>query len=114
MALQTTEISDVVVVVPEGMLKGDTPTSELDAELLRQLDSGRKKLLLDLRHTTHLSSVAIGILASFHISATSRGVHFGVCNVERRIQSTLTIVRLVDVLNLYGSRDDAMETFQRL
>lgn len=114
MALQTTEISGVVVVVPEGMLKGDTPTSELDAELLRQLDAGRKKLLLDLAHTTHLSSVAIGILASFHVSATSRGVHFGLCNVERRIQTTLNIVRLADVLNLYESRDEALESFERV
>ena len=109
MAVLTEKIGDVVVVIPEGMLKGDTETDLLQYELLRQLNGGQKKILLDLRNTTHLSSMAIGILARIHTSAATREAHFHVCNVERRIESTLAIVRLVNVLNVHATRDDALK-----
>jgi anti-anti-sigma factor len=113
-ALQTKEIGDVFVVTPAVLLRDDVATAEVDAELRRQLECGRKKLLLDLLHTSYLSSVAIGVLAGLHTSATSRGAHFGVCNLERRIRNLLTIVRLIDVLNVYDSLDDALERFERM
>lgn len=109
MAVMTEKIGDVVVVIPEGMLKGDTETDLLQYELLRQLNGGQKKILLDLRNTTHLNSIAIGILARIHTSAATREAHFHVCNVERRIENMLTIVRLVHVLNVHATRDDALK-----
>lgn len=109
MAVLTEKLGDVVVVIPEGMLKGDTETDQLQYELLRQLHGGQKKILLDLRNTTHLNSIAIGILARIHASAIARGAHFDVCNIERRIENMLTVVRLVNVLNVHATREDALQ-----
>ena len=109
MAVMTEKIGDVVVVIPEGMLKGDKETDQLQSELLRQLQGGQKKILLDLRNTTYLNSIAIGILARIHTRAATSGAHFYVCNVERRIENMLTIVRLVNVLNVHAKREDALQ-----
>jgi anti-anti-sigma factor len=109
MAVLTERAGDVVVVIPEGMLRGDKETDQLQYELLRQLEGGQKKILLDLKNTTHLNSMAIGILARIHASAVNRGARFSVCNVEKRIQNMLTIVRLVNVLDVHGTREDALK-----
>jgi len=113
-ALQTKEIGDVFVVTGGVLLRDDAATAELDAELRRQLENGRKKLLLDLGQTSYLSSVAIGLLAGLHASATSRGAHLGICNLEPRVRNVLNIVRVLEVLNVYASLDDALESFKRL
>jgi anti-anti-sigma factor len=114
MALRTEKLDDVVAVLPEGMLKGDKETTQLESELRRLMQNGQKKILLDLRNTTHLNSVAIGVVAGVHASAASRGVSFFVCNIERRIQNVLTILKLVNVLNVYDTREEALEAFARL
>lgn len=108
MAVRTEKIADVFVVLPEGMLKGDKETSQLEHELRRLVQGGQAKILLDLRNTTHLNSIAIGVLAGVHTSAANRGLRFAVCNVERRIQNVLTILKLVNVLNVYDTREDAL------
>lgn len=114
MAVLTEKIGDVVVVVPEGMLKGDKETSQVEYELRRLLQGGQQKVLLDLHKTTHLNSVAIGMLAGVHITATNRKGHFYVCNVERRIQNMLTVVRLVNVLNVFDTREDALRALAKI
>src|SRR5213593_2281599 len=113
-AVLTEKVGDVVVVIPEGILKGDKETSQLENELRRLIQGGQKKVILDLRHTTHLNSIAIGVLAGIHISAANRGVNFCVCNVEKRIENLLVIVRLINVLNVYDSRDDALASLAKL
>jgi anti-anti-sigma factor len=114
MAIRTEKVDDVFIIVPEGMLKGDKETNQLDYELRRLVQGGQTKILLDLRNTTHLNSIAIGVLAGVHTSAANRGLHFAVCNVERRIQNVLTILKLVNVLNVYDTREDALKALERL
>jgi anti-anti-sigma factor len=114
MAVLTEKIGDVVVVIPEGMLRGDKETNQVENELRRLLQGGQRKVLLDLHKTTHLSSIAIGVLAGVHTTAANRNVHFYVCNVERRIQNVLTVLRLVNVLNVFDTRDDALRALAKL
>jgi anti-anti-sigma factor len=113
MALRTERISDVVIVVPEGMLSGGRETDQVESELRRHVQANEKHILLDLRNTSHLASVAIGMLVGVHTSSSNRGLTFAVCNVERRITNTLTILRLVNVLNVYDKREEALEAFAR-
>jgi anti-anti-sigma factor len=108
MAILTEKIGDVVVVTPEGMFRGDRETDQLESELRRHIHAGQAKLLLDLRRTEHLASVAIGMLVGVHTSATHRGLRFAVCNVERRIQNVLTIIKLINVLEVHDTREEAL------
>ena len=113
MAFLTEKFGDVVVVIPEGMLKGDNETTQLESELRRLIQSQRK-VVLDLRNTSHLNSVAIGMLAGIHTSAANRGTQFCVCNVEKRIHNMLVIVRLVNVLSVYESREEAIAALGKM
>ncbi len=114
MGIRTEKLNDVVIVQTEGMLKGDRETRELELELRRLLEVPQRKILLDLGKTSHLNSIAIGVVAGVHTSATNRGSHFYVCNIERRITNVLTILKLVNVLHVFDTREDALAAFAKL
>jgi hypothetical protein len=52
-------------------------------------------------------------VAGVHTSAANHGVSFFVCNIERRIQNVLTILKLVNVLHVYDTREEALAAFAR-
>jgi len=111
MGLHVERVGDVAVVEPSGMLKGGKETDDLENGLRKLINDQQGKIVLDLGKTTHMSSPAIGVLASIHTSAVNRGLRLHVCNIERRIDHTLTIVKLVRVLNVFNTRDDAIAAF---
>ena len=98
---------------PRGHAHGGQWTDELELKLRRLLDD-EKKILLDLRNTTHMNSMAIGRVFGVHMSAVNRGVAFFVCNIDRRIESVLVIFTLVKVLKVYDTREDALAAFAKL
>jgi len=102
---------DVAIVMPKGMLRGGKETEELERDLRKLVYDDQQKILLDLGNTASMSSTAIGVLASVHVSATNRGLQLHVCNIERRIQHVLTIVKLTLVLNCFDTRQEALAAF---
>lgn len=111
MGLHIERIGDVAVVEPHGMLRGGKETDELENDLRKLIHDQHPKIVLDLGKTTMLSSPAIGILASVHTSCVNRGLQLHVCNIEKRIEHTLTIVKLVRVLYVFGTREEAIAAF---
>lgn len=109
MALHLERIGDVAVLMPRGMLKGGKETDELENALRKLIYGDETKILLDLAQVTHMSSMAIGVLASAHSSATKRQVRFAVCNVEKRIKSILVLIKLANILDVYETRKDALQ-----
>jgi anti-sigma B factor antagonist len=114
MAFRTERIDDVVLVLPEGNFTGGRETDQLESELRRHLQADQKKMLLDLRNTAHLTSVPIGMLVGVHTSAQHRGLNLYMCNIERRISNVLTILKLVNVFNVFDTREQALEAFAKL
>lgn len=108
MGLRVERNGDVAVLVPEGMLKGGKETDELETALRKLIYDEQKKILLDLGRVTHMSSIAIGVLASAHSSAKKRNIDFAVCSIEERINSVLVLVKLANILTVYETRDDAL------
>jgi anti-sigma B factor antagonist len=114
MAVRTEKIDDVVVVLPEGMFQGGRETDELQRHLRRHIQANQKKILIDMRETKALSSVPIGVLVGVHTSATNRGLHLFMCNIERRIDNTLAILKLINVFNVFDTREQALEAFKKI
>jgi len=112
MALNVERVGDVAVLMPRGMLKGGKETDEVENALRKLIYDDQQRILLDLAHVSHMSSMAIGVLASAHASAAKRKVHLAVCNAEQRIESVLVLVKLTNILNLYDTREAALEALQ--
>lgn len=114
MALHIERVGDVAVLMPQGMLKGGKETDEVENALRKLIYDKQRKILLDLQRTTFMASMAIGVLASLHTSATNRNLFFAVCNIERRIESVLVLIKLMNILNVFDTRQDAMDAMAGL
>jgi anti-anti-sigma factor len=112
MSIHIERDGDVAIVMPKGMLRGGKDVEELERDLRKLVYDDQKKIILDLKHTTHMNSTGIGVLASVHTSAVNRGVTLHVCNIERRIEHVLTIVKLTRVLNCFDTRKEALAAFE--
>jgi len=112
MGLRVERVGDVAVLMPEGMLKGGKETDELENTLRKLIYDDQKWILLDLARVSHMSSMAIGVLASAYSSAKKREVEFAVCNIEERIQSVLVLVKLSNILTVYDTREDALQAMK--
>ncbi len=114
MAVRTETIDDVVVVLPEGMFQGGRETDELQRQLRRHIQANEKKILIDMAQTRHLSSVPIGMLVGVHTSAAHRGLHLYMCNIDKRIDNVLAILKLINVFNVFDTREQALEAFKKI
>ena len=109
MSLHVERIGDVAVVVPEGMLRGGKETDELQNVLRKLIYDGQKKTLLDLSKTSHMTSLAIGMLTGVHASAKTKGLRFCICSIESRIQSVLLTLMLLNIFVVYPNRAEALK-----
>ena len=114
MGLHVERVGDVAVVMPEGMLKGGKETDELQNVLRKLIYDRQKKILLDLAKTSHMTSIAIGVLAGVHASAANKGLHFCTCNIESRIHNVLLQIKILNILTVYPSRQDALKALAAL
>src|SRR5262245_17328612 len=112
MSLHVERVGDVAVVVPEGMLRGGKETDELQNVLRKLTYDRQKKILLDLSKTSHMTSIAIGVLTGIHASALSKGLRFCLCCIESRIQSVLLQIKLLNILEVYPTRADALKAME--
>jgi anti-anti-sigma factor len=65
-------------------------------------------VVLDLGHVPELDSSGIGQLVQVHNEVSRSGKGFMLVNVERHQQRLLEVVRLVDVLHVCESRQEAL------
>ena len=114
MSLRTMTRGDVVVVSPAGMLLGGDETVRLEQELRGLIARGQKKILLDLGRTTYLGSTAIGTLVRVHVSARKNGVAFFVCNIDKKNENILAIFKLINVLNVFPTREEALQALAKV
>jgi anti-sigma B factor antagonist len=114
MALQAKTIGDVVVLETP---RGPIPDSDADkfSETMRALIAeGHKKILLDLAHSSYMTSRTIGMLVGVQANAFKAGAALYLCNVDKRIHNLLVIMWLTRVLNVLGSREEAIDFLSKL
>lgn len=104
-------VNDVAVLAPTGWLMGDKETDQVEAEIRKLLDSGNRRLVLDLSGVSHMNSTAIGMLVGCFMSYRNREGAIRLCQVDSRIQSVFVITKLVQVFDMYDSEREAIASF---
>jgi len=83
----------------------DRLTVETEAELKdavrRQLDAGRRHLVLDLARVPYVDSCGLGTMVQAYVSAHRMGGSVKLLNVGQRVRQLLTVTRLMTVFELY-------------
>ncbi len=112
MKLSTREMQDVVVLEPKGKIMGGPDATVLHDQLHEYIKQGKKRVVIDLSKVDWMNSTGLGILISALTTLKRNQGELKLANVTDKIQSLLTITKLVTVFETYDSVDLAASSFK--
>ncbi len=80
---------------------------DLKAQLLVHIQKG-KKVLLDLENVQYADSSGLGAVLLGYRQARDLGARFALCNLQKRVQTLITIAQLQDQITLFKDRAEAL------
>ena len=90
----------VVILEPRGRITVETE-NDLREAVRRQIEAGRKQLVLDLTCVPYIDSCGLGRIVQGYVSARNAGGDLKLMNVTGRNKQLLTVTRLLFVFEIY-------------
>jgi anti-sigma B factor antagonist len=91
---------NVVILEPTEWLTVETE-SDLSDAVRRQLNAGRRHLVLDLARVAYIDSCGLGTMVQAYVSAHRQGGSVKLLNLNQRVRQLLITTRLLTILELY-------------
>lgn len=113
MKISTRTVEAVTVVDLEGKLMLGEDTEQFRTRIRELLDSGAKKILLNMGNVNYLDSSGVGELVRAYASASSQGGQLKLLNLTKRIHDLLSITKLLTVFETYENEMRAMDSFRK-
>ena len=113
MKISTRTVEAVAVVELEGKLMLGEDTEQFRTRIRELLDSGAKKILLNMGNVTYLDSSGVGELVRAYASASSQGGQLKLLNLTKRLHDLLSVTKLLTVFETYENEMRAMESFRK-
>ena len=113
MKLTSRETEDVMVLEPKGKIMGGPDATILHDQLHEFIDQNKKKVVIDLAKVDWMNSTGLGILISGLTTLRNNGGELKLANVTEKIQSLLTITKLITVFECFDSVEDAVASFNK-
>jgi anti-sigma B factor antagonist len=113
MKLTSRQIGDVMVLEPKGKIMGGPDATILHDQLHEFIDQNKKKVVIDLAKVDWMNSTGLGILISGLTTLRNNGGELKLANVTEKIQSLLTITKLITVFECFDSVEDAVASFNK-
>jgi len=106
------EIKDgIVIIALEGKVMGGPDATMFHGKLHEYVNSGNKKVIIDLKKVEWMSSVGLGMLISALTTMKNNDGLMKLANVTESIESLLTITRLVTIFETFDSMEEAVNSF---
>ena len=112
MKLTDREQDGIVILEPRGKIMGGPDASLLHDKLYEYIEKGKKQVVVDLSRVDWMNSTGLGILISSYTTLRNRDGELKIANVTERIQSLLTITKLVTVFEAHDSVEKAVSSFK--
>ena len=112
MKLSFHEKNGVVVLEPKGKIMGGPDATVLHDKLHDFIKEDKKKVVIDLAKVDWMNSTGLGILISGLTTLRNNGGELKLANVTEKIQSLLTITKLITVFESFDSVEEAVSSFK--
>jgi anti-sigma B factor antagonist len=114
MKLTKKEIRGVVVVEIHGKLIGGAESSdEFHAFIKALLDDGKNRIVINLGRTSFADSRGIGMLIGAYTSVKNAGGDLVLSRVIDRINSILSVTRILLIFRTFDSDDEAVDYLEK-
>lgn len=111
MKLSHREETGVAILEPKGKIMGGPDATLLHDQLHEFIKQGKLKVIIDLGGVDWMNSTGLGILISGLTTLRNNNGELKLANVTDKIQSLLTITKLVTVFESHDSVDEAIGSF---
>jgi anti-sigma B factor antagonist len=101
---------DVVIINVAGKIMGGDETTLFHGKIHEYITANKKNIVIDLKSVDWMNSVGLGMLISALTTVKNAGGRLVLANITK-IESILTITRLISVFEHYDSRDEAVKSF---
>jgi anti-anti-sigma factor len=111
--LELEEVGEVTVVRITGKRLLEEPLVDGVSKSLLRLagDPGRTQMLLDFSTVESFSSAVLGALLSLRKALLAQGGRLALCGLRPELREAFTITGLEGTLNLYGTEQEALQSF---
>ena len=111
MKMTQTERDGVVILEPKGKIMGGPDATVLHDRLHELIDQKKLKVVIDLAKVDWMNSTGLGILIAGLTTLRDNQGELKLACVTDKIQSLLTITKLVTVFEAFETVDAAVESF---
>jgi anti-sigma B factor antagonist len=101
---------DIVVLEVSGKIMGGEEATMFHGKIHEYINHNKKNVVVDLAKVDWMNSVGLGMLISAMTTVKNAGGQFVLANITK-IETILTITRLIKVFDVYDSREEAMKSF---
>ncbi len=111
MKLSDREQDGVIVLEPRGKIMGGPDATLLHDKLYEFIQRGKTRVIIDLSRIEWMNSTGLGILIQGYTTLRNSDGQLKLARVTDKIQSLLTITKLVSVFDAYDTVEDAIASF---
>lgn len=111
MKISDSKKEDVVIISLAGKVMGGPDADIFHTKVHEFIESGARKIVIDLAKVEWMSSVGLGMLISALTALKNNEGELRLANITDNIESLLTITRLVTIFDVFDSIDEALNSF---
>ena len=113
MIVQMRIIGDARILDCSGKIRLGEGTMSIRNAVRGALESGTKKIILNLEDVTYVDSSGVGELMSAYTAVVNRGGHLKLLHLTKRIHELLVITKLLTVFEVFDDERAALASFSR-
>lgn len=106
------EVGDVVVLHLMGPITLGQATSKFRELIHDTLESGKKKILLNMSDVYYLDSSGLGELVAAYTTVTRHGGKLKLMKLTRRVQDVVQLTKVYRIFDVFQDEDTAVRSFQ--
>ena len=111
MNVNTRQVGDVTILDLKGKITIGSGDVALRNAVHEVINSGAKKVLINMSDVSTIDSSGIGELVSAYTTATNRGARLKLINLPAKVTDILTITQLITVFDVYDSEAEGISSF---
>jgi anti-sigma B factor antagonist len=103
---------NIVLIEVSGKIMGGEETTMFHGKIHEYIQLNKTNVVIDLGKVDWMNSVGLGMLISALTTVKNAGGRLVLANISK-IESILTITRLISVFEHYDSRQEAIDSFAK-
>ena len=107
------EVDGVTVVALDGRIVLGEESNALREKVKALLADGKKHVVFNVANISFVDSAGLGVLVASHHTAKKDGATLRLCHLDNKFQQVLQITKLMTLLNVSGTEDEAIASFSK-